>query len=135
MAQCPYALALIDQNGQHHQDVPAKPSAEGKREEAEEAVEPAVMRQLVEGQEQLSIQCVQWLHAFKHGLTQVFSLLWMQISRQALLIGIKCRLGGLCQGCPFAAGAGGDLLGRLGNPIGSFLPRRGAYGSLFNSPA
>jgi hypothetical protein len=56
----------------------------------------------------------------------------MHIARQALLIGIKRRLGGLCQGCLFAAGAGGDLLGSLGNPIGGFLPRRGAYGCLLN---
>ena len=135
MAHHPSTFARIEQDGQHHDQVPAQTAREDKRKEAEETIEPAVMREVVDGQEDLSIQGIQWLHAFQHGLAQVFSLLWMPIPWRALLIGIKRLLGGLSQGCSFAAGAGGDLLGCLGNPIGGLFPRRGAFRCLFNSLA
>jgi len=84
------------------------------------------MQEVVNGQKDLSVQGIQWLHAFQHGLAQVFALFWMPNIGRTLLTRIKCLLGGLSQGCSFRAEAGGDLLGRLGNPIGGLFPRRGA---------
>jgi hypothetical protein len=77
MSHHPSTFARIEQDAQHHDQVPAQAAREDKCKEAEEIIEPAVMRDVVNGQEDFSIQGIQWLHTFQYGLAQVFSLLWM----------------------------------------------------------